>query len=443
MNKREPSYPMIIYDPRLKTCDNPSARPRVTVIGQGYIGLPTAALLAKAGYSVLGVDIREDVVNRINAGIPHIHEPNLDALLADVVNQGRLRASTKPELADIYIICVPTPFNDDKSPNLSYVQQAAESLRPLITPGAMVILESTSPPGTTEQVVIPAAIPEDLVVGRDVFVAYCPERVLPGKILAECIENDRIVGGITTNCQEKVSQFYRTFVTGAVHTSSATTAEMAKLTENTFRDINIAFANELSVIADEIGVDAFEVIRLANCHPRVNVLNPGPGVGGHCISVDPWFLVHAAPTTATLIRTAREVNDAKPHHVVRTVVEKSRQFLSESGRQPVIACLGLSYKADVDDFRESPSVTVVKELSSLLPGTIIAVDPFCNESPCREVQLIDLEIAIERSDILVLLTDHTVFQGVSASARADQILIDPRGVWSTRGDDQNPLTRAA
>lgn len=416
---------------------------RVAVIGQGYIGLPTAVILARAGYSVLGVDIREDIVEKINTGLSHIREPHLDRLLAEVVGEGRLRASTKVESADIYIICVPTPFDENKSPDLSYVQQAAESLHSLVEAGSIVILESTSPPGTTERLVVPAAIPANLVVGEDVFVAYCPERVLPGKILRECVENDRIIGGVTSNCRMRVAEFYRTFVKGTVHVASATTAEMAKLTENAFRDVNIAFANELSMIADEVGVDPFEVIRLANCHPRVHVLSPGPGVGGHCISVDPWFLVHAAPATATLIRTAREVNDAKPSYVVREIVRRAETFLSEHGRVPCIACLGLSYKADVDDFRESPSVRVVEQLVATAIGEVVAVDPYCDQSPLPNVPLVSVETAIETADILVLLTDHAVFHGVSAAARAHQVLVDPRGVWRKPDCVPKPLTRAA
>ena len=416
---------------------------RVAVIGQGYIGLPTAVILARAGYSVLGVDIREHIVEGINSGRSHIHEPHLDSLLAEVVGEGRLRASMTVEPAEIYIICVPTPFDSNKSPDLSYVQRAAESLRPFVRPGNIIILESTSPPGTTERLVIPAAIPASLVVGENVFVAYCPERVLPGKILRECVENDRVVGGVTSNCRLKVAEFYRTFVNGTVHISSARTAEMAKLTENAFRDVNIAFANELSLIADEVGVDPFEVIRLANCHPRVNVLKPGPGVGGHCISVDPWFLVHAAPSTATLVRTAREVNDAKPIHVVRTIVRDAEKFSSEHGREPCIACLGLSYKADVDDFRESPSVRVVEQLIATAVGKVVAVDPYCNESPIRGLPLVTVETALQTADILVLLTDHAIFHGVAAAARTEQVLVDPRGVWREQESFPAPLTRAA
>ena len=401
----------------------------ICVIGQGYIGLPTAAILASRGYQVLGVDVRQEVVDKINSGESHIHEPNLDELIRKVVASGNLRASMTPERADIFILCVPTPFHVDHSPDLSFVQAAAESIQPLVQEGDTIILESTSPPGTTEDVVLKAAIPNHLVAGENVYVAYCPERVLPGRILIECIENDRIIGGITERCAATVANFYSTFVTGEIHTTTAKAAEMAKLTENAFRDVNIAFANELSMLSDKLGVNAFEVIRLANCHPRVNILNPGPGVGGHCISVDPWFLVHADPALTPLIRTAREVNDSKPQHVIAEVLTQATQFNRTFNRLPTIACLGLAYKADVDDFRESPSIDVVKGLKNQYPGSVLACDPYCSTASIGGVELVDLKNAVTDAEILVLLTDHKQFLKLSPLLLSRKIIIDPRGLW--------------
>ena len=418
-NRSENQNPKIDFDCRKSIC----------VIGQGYIGLPTAAILASRGYKVLGVDVRKEAVDKINSGKAHIHEPNLDELIAKVVASGNLRASMTPEHADIFILCVPTPFQGDHSPDLSFVQKAAESIRPLVQEGAIVILESTSPPGTTEDVVLKSAIPEYLTPGKNVHVAYCPERVLPGRILIECIENDRIVGGVTENCAATVANFYNTFVTGTVHTTTAKDAEMAKLAENAFRDVNIAFANELSVLSKELGVNVFEVIRLANCHPRVNILNPGPGVGGHCISVDPWFLVHANPALTPLIRTAREVNDSKPKHVITEVLSRAHQFSETFNRLPTIACLGLAYKADVDDFRESPSIDVVKGLKNQYSGLVLACDPYSNTDNIGDIELVDLQNATSNADIVVLLTDHKQFLKLSPRLLAQKILIDPRGLW--------------
>ena len=418
-NRSENQNPKIDFDCRKSIC----------VIGQGYIGLPTAAILASRGYKGLGVDVRKEAVDKINSGKAHIHEPNLDELIAKVVASGNLRASMTPERADIFILCVPTPFHGDHSPDLSFVQKAAESIRPLVQEGAMVILESTSPPGTTEDVVLKSAIPEHLTPGKNVHVAYCPERVLPGRILIECIENDRIIGGITENCAATVANFYSTFVTGKIHTTTAKAAEMAKLTENAFRDVNIAFANELSVLSDKLGVSAFEVIRLANCHPRVNILNPGPGVGGHCISVDPWFLVHADPSLTPLIRTAREVNDSKPKHVIAEVLSQAKQFEKSFHRLPTVACLGLAYKADVDDFRESPSIDVVKGLKNQYSGTVLACDPYCSTSNIGDIEVVDLQTALNDAEFIVLLTDHKQFLKLSPDLLSQKFIIDPRGLW--------------
>ena len=333
------------------------------VIGLGYVGLPTAAVFADAGLDIIGVDVNPDAVASINAGRPHIVEPNLEALLRRVVEAGKLRAVTEPEPADVYVLAVPTPFKDAKQPDLKYIEAAAHALAPHMAKGALVILESTSPVGATEQLARWLAadrpdlsFPQDAGDLADVQIAHCPERVLPGRVLHEVVHNSRVIGGMTRHCAARAVAFYRLAVQGECHVTDARTAELAKLTENAFRDVNIAFANELSVICHDLGIDPWELIEMANKHPRVNILNPGPGVGGHCIAVDPWFIVDSAPGNARLIHQARDVNDGKPRWVVDRIAEKAARF-----KAPVIACLGLAYKPDVDDLRESPSVDVVRE----------------------------------------------------------------------------------
>src|SRR6185437_2185720 len=327
--------------------------PRVSVIGLGYIGLPTAAVIARAGMEVHGVDVSRRVVEIINRGEIHIEEVDLDGLVQGVVQRGLLRAGAEVEPADVFVIAVPTPFHKDvdHTPDLSYVLAAAGSVAKVLKAGDTIILESTSPVGTTERMrdAIATARPDLALPGLtegtpDVAIAYCPERVLPGRILEELINNDRSIGGVTPRCARKALAFYKRFVRGTCVTTDARSAEMTKLVENAYRDVNIAFANELSVVADAMRLDVWEVIRLANRHPRVNILSPGPGVGGHCIAVDPWFIVNGAPEQTPLIRTAREVNDAKPHHVARQVTAKAARF-----RDPTIACLGLTFKANIDD----------------------------------------------------------------------------------------------
>lgn len=396
----------------------------VCVVGLGYIGLPTAAVLANSGRRVHGVDVRLDVVDTINRGKIHIHEPQLDELVERVVASGKLTAHLDPCEADVFFICVPTPITEDHAPDLSYVEAACRSIAPYVRKGNLIILESTCPPGTTANVVAKHAAPRALTVGQDVFVAHCPERVLPGRILIEVIENDRIVGGMTDACTHQAKQFFESFVQGEVVGSNATTAEMAKLVENSFRDVNIAFANELSMLADRFDADPAEIIALANRHPRVNILTPGPGVGGHCISVDPWFLHHAEPGLTPLIRTAREVNDAKPHFVVRQIADIARQI-----PDAVIGCLGLAYKADVDDLRESPSVEIVQQLEALNIGRErLVCDPLIKQN-ASPFPLHSLEEVTRRCDILVLLTDHQPFREMPEATLADKVLVDPRGVW--------------
>ncbi|MBQ1784379.1 MAG: UDP-N-acetyl-D-mannosamine dehydrogenase [Gammaproteobacteria bacterium] len=380
---------------------------KVCVIGLGYIGLPTAALLATNGYNVVGVDLNQHAVDTINKGQIHIVEPDLDAFVRSAVSASRLAAFTKTQPGDIYVICVPTPFHESEAvprPNVDYVLAATRSLIPFVKSGDLVILESTSPVGTTESI---AQVLADAGVDvASIHVAYCPERVLPGKIMTELVENDRIVGGLTPAATQAVSAFYRSFVRGAVLETDAKTAEMCKLTENSFRDVNIAFANELSLICEREGVDVWNLIRLANRHPRVNILQPGAGVGGHCIAVDPWFIVSRNEKVARLIRTAREVNNSKTQWVIERIKTAADEAQDLLGRQLVIACLGLSFKPDIDDLRESPAMAIAEKL--LADGyNVVAVEP--NIENHDMFQLVSLDDALHRADFFVILVRHREF----------------------------------
>lgn len=408
---------------------------KLCVIGLGYIGLPTSAVFANAGVDVLGVDINPRAVDSINAGRPHITEPNLDLLLQRVVQDGKLRAALEPREADAFILAVPTPFKDDHQPDVSYVESSARSIAPVLRKGNLVVLESTSPVGTTEEVSRWLAeerpdltFPHEAGEESDIRVAHCPERVLPGQILHEVVHNDRVIGGVTPKCAQAAMELYQTFVQGGCHLTTARTAELAKLTENAYRDVNIAFANELSLICENLDVNVWELIRTANLHPRVNILSPGPGVGGHCIAVDPWFIVAADPKNARLIRAARDVNDSKPYHVAAKVKEAARGI-----SKPVIACLGLSYKANIDDLRESPAVEIVEMLAHHNVGEVLAVEPHITELPAKlsraDVVLATLEQALARAHIVVLLVDHKLFLATDRSLLRDKIVIDTRGVW--------------
>lgn len=393
----------------------------ICVIGLGYIGLPTASLLGTKGFQVHGVDVSEHVVNTINEGKIHIVEPDLDIMVRSAVNVGNLKAGLEPVEADIFIIAVPTPFKDNYQPDLSYVESATQMISPFVKPGNLVILESTSPVGTTDEVVARILQENGHDTDKDVFVAHCPERVLPGRILIELVENDRIVGGINPLATEKAVEFYKTFVRGEVLSTDSRTAEMAKLTENSSRDVSIAFANELSLICDQEGINVWELISLANRHPRVNILKPGPGVGGHCIAVDPWFIVARSPKYAKLIKTAREVNDSKPQWVIDKVKSKAEKF-----KNPVIGCLGLAFKADVDDLRESPAVNIVKRLIKDNVGEILISEP--NLETHKEFELLPCEEVIRRSDIILLLVDHKEYKGLKIIELNEKILIDTRGI---------------
>lgn len=398
----------------------------VCVFGLGYIGLPTASLLATRGFEVLGVDISQDVVSTINQGRIHIVEPDLDVLVRSAVQSGQLKAGLEPAPADVFILAVPTPFKEGKLPNLSYVETAARTMAPFIKPSNLIILESTSPVGTTERVaeIIFELRPE--LEGK-IFLAHCPERVLPGQIIKELVDNDRIVGGLDPASTEKAAAFYHQFVVGKVLTTNARTAEMAKLAENTFRDVNISLANELSIICDELDIDIWQLISLTNHHPRVNILQPGPGVGGHCIAVDPWFIISSSPDNSRLIRTARTVNDQKPDYVISKIDEIAGKM-----DDPIIACLGLSYKANVDDLRESPALEICEKLASSGSGQILIVDPYCNGLPVSlqkdHVQLVNLDEALKQADLVVALVPHRDFLSIDSDNLVRIKLVDACGL---------------
>jgi len=410
----------------------------LAVIGMGYIGLPTATVLATRGVRVIGVDVNPRIVEAISRGEVPFVEPDLAVAVSGAVAMGHLSMSREVPEADAYIIAVPTPFNPDHSADLSYVQAAAEQVAPHLRPGNIVVLESTSPPGTTEKVSRwIAALRPDLKMPHetstipDIHVAHCPERVLPGRIMIEMITNSRVVGGLTSRCAEHAATIYRVFAQGEILLTDAASAEMAKLVENAYRDVNIAFANELSLIAEALRLDVWEVIRLANQHPRVKILAPGPGVGGHCIPVDPWFIVAAAPEQARLIRTAREVNDHKPHHVAEQVIAKAQRF-----RSPTIACLGLTFKANVDDIRESPAIEVVNLIAQALPeNEILLADPYVDKMPellrsNANLHMAGAADAVERADIVVLLVEHEAFKPLRHNRHNGKVIYDTRGAWA-------------
>jgi len=380
---------------------------KICVIGLGYIGLPTAALLASKGYQVSGVDISQHAVKTVNQGNIHIVEPDLDAYVRSAVASNHLKAYITPQQGDIYMVCVPTPFHEDGAipqPNIDFVLTATRSIAPFIKPGDLIILESTSPVGTTEQM---AGVLEEAGVNiDDVHIAYCPERVLPGKIMTELVENDRVVGGITPEAAKAVADFYRTFVNGKVLETEAKTAEMCKLTENSFRDVNIAFANELSLICAQEGINVWDLIALSNRHPRVNILQPGAGVGGHCIAVDPWFIVARDEGNARLIRMAREVNNYKTDWAVDQIKLAAADANAKSGDKPIIACLGLAFKPDIDDLRESPALDIAVRLKSQ-GYEVVAVEP--NIEKHELFDLVSFDHAIEHADVLAILVKHREF----------------------------------
>lgn len=404
------------------------------MIGLGYIGLPTAAVFARSGVEVIGVDVNPNAVDMINTGKAHIVEADLDELLHSVVKKGLFKASLQAEGADAYLIAVPTPFKGDHEPDLTYVEAATRSIAPYLKEGSLLVLESTVPPGATEKMVewiedVRPDLKEKGGAGVSYFAAHCPERVLPGRVLIELVENDRIIGGITPSCSEYAKALYEIFVQGDCVITTARTAELAKLTENSFRDVNIAFANELSVICDKLDINVWELIGLANRHPRVNILQPGPGVGGHCIAVDPWFIVDAVPEQAKIIRVAREINDDKPHWVI----DKVRKAVEAIGKeQPVIACLGLAFKPDIDDLRESPALMIAEQLAHERLGDILTVEPNINVQTQKlsklGVPLVTIGRAIKGADIIVILVNHRDFSSKRKELEESEFLINASGL---------------
>lgn len=421
----------------------------ISVVGLGYIGLPTAAMFASKEKKVIGVDVNQHAVDTINAGKIHIVEPELDVMVKRAVDEGFLRATTSPEPADAFLIAVPTPFlpiKDQDSipePDLSYIKSAAKAVAKVLKKGDLVILESTSPVGATEQMSawlaeerLDLSFPQTHGEDSDIRIAHCPERVLPGHVVRELVENDRVIGGMTNKCSEASIELYRTFVEGDCVVTNARTAEMAKLTENSSRDVSIAFANELSIICDKLDIDVWELINLANLHPRVNILQPGPGVGGHCIAVDPWFIISKTPDESKLIHTARQVNDHKPQWVIEKVKMAVAEFLSKNQNKTIkdvtVACFGLAFKPNIDDLRESPALNITKELATLNFGKLLAVEPNIIDLPDSskiDVELVSIESAIDSSDICVLLVDHSEFRLIDKALLNKVIIIDTKGIW--------------
>lgn len=414
----------------------------ISVVGLGYIGLPTAAAFASKKKSVVGVDVNQHAVDTINRGEIHIIEPDLDKVVKQAVDAGHLRAVTKPVEADAFLIAVPTPFKGEHEPDMAYVEAAARSIAPVLKKGDLVILESTSPVGATEQMAVWLAqarsdlrFPQQAGEDADINVAYCPERVLPGKVMVELIQNDRVIGGMTPKCSARASELYKIFLQGECVVTNSRTAEMCKLTENSFRDVNIAFANELSLICDEQGINVWELIRLANRHPRVNILQPGPGVGGHCIAVDPWFIVSQNPEQSKLIHTARLVNDGKPFWVVDKVKAAVADCLTQSDKRASdikIACFGLAFKPDIDDLRESPAMEIAHIIAEWNAGETLVVEPNIHELPKLfqgHARLVSTETALTEADVVVLLVDHRAFKAVLPDAVKQQWIVDTKGVW--------------
>ena len=409
---------------------------RVCVLGLGYVGLCNAAMLASRGVEVIGVDVDTDRIDTINSGASPIDEHGLDSLVADSVAAGRLIACRQPAPADVFIVAVPTPVGADRKPDLSYVRAAVDSLAPTLRRGSLILIESTCPVGTTETVCgwLASARP-DLTFPHsagdesDIRVAYCPERILPGRALEELLSNDRVIGGVSPSCSAAAKRLYEIFVEGTCFVTNARTAELVKLAENAFRDVNIAFANEMSVVCNELDIDPWELIGLANRHPRVDILNPGPGVGGHCIPIDPWFIADTAPHLTPLIQAARQVNDGMPNVIADRVIAEC-----DSLDNPVVACLGLAYKPDVADLRESPAVEVIKQLQARLRARILVVEPFVSRLPGEiaengDARLVTLADGLAAADVVVLLTDHSIFADISPDSLDSKVVIDSRGMW--------------
>ncbi|CAH6784680.1 UDP-N-acetyl-D-mannosamine dehydrogenase [Vibrio chagasii] len=414
----------------------------ISVVGLGYIGLPTAAMFASRKKKVIGVDVNQYAVDTINRGEIHIVEPDLDMLVSAAVQQGYLKAVTTPETADAFLIAVPTPFKDCADgeipePDLRYIEAASNAIAPVLKKGDLVILESTSPVGATEQMATWLAearpdlsFPQTHGESADVNVAHCPERVLPGHVVTELVQNDRVIGGMSKRCSERSVELYKTFVMGECVITNARTAEMAKLTENSCRDVQIAFANELSMICDELEIDVWELISLANRHPRINILQPGPGVGGHCIAVDPWFIVSKTPELAKLIKTARDVNDKKPEWVIDKVKIALAEYLqvnpTKTAQDVTIACYGLAFKPDIDDLRESPALDITKSIAAFHSGQVLAIEPNIESISHENIKLVTIDESLTKTNIHVMLVDHQQFKKIKLN---DDFIIDTKGIW--------------
>lgn len=411
----------------------------VCVVGLGYIGLPVASMLASRGHEVIGYDVSEKAVASVNSGHAHFFEPDLDMLLKAAVSTGRLRAQSSPAEADFFVIAVPTPFAENHRPDLSYVDAATKAIAPYLKAGSTVVLESTSPVGTTERMTASLAearqdlrFPsyKNMDAQADVAVAHCPERILPGQMVRELVSNDRIIGGMTENCSKAAEKLYDSFVSSQMFITDCRTAEFVKLIENSYRDVNIAFANELSQICAKLGVDVWKAIELANRHPRVSILQPGAGVGGHCIAVDPWFIVNSAPEESRLIRTAREVNDGKPHWLAHKIKQHADRF-----KNPVVSCFGIAYKPDVEDIRESPSLEVVKMLAADSDIRLMVCDPMLKELPNQlrcfnKVSFNSIDEACQTSDIVAFLVGHRQFQRMDPNLFLNKVVVDAIGLLS-------------
>jgi len=396
---------------------------KIAIIGLGYIGLPTAAVAADHGLHVLGIDVNPTVVDTINSGQIHIVEPELDRVVKRVVEKGLFKASTKPEQADVFLIVVPTPFRQNHRPDISYVESATHAIIPLLKEGDCYIIESTSPVGTTEKMadLIWKNRPE---LKDKIYIAYCPERVLPGNVIYELVHNDRVIGGINQESAEKAVAFYKLFVKGAMHISNSRTAEMCKLTENSSRDVQIAFANELSMICDKAGINVWELIDLANKHPRVNILQPGCGVGGHCIAVDPWFIVSNFTEQAQIIKRSRETNDYKADWCANKVLEACQAFEDKTDREPIVACMGLAFKPDIDDLRESPAKYITSRIIAEAHADILVVEP--NVDAHKSFNLVHYLEAYNKADIIVWLVRHKPF--LTVQKQDNKIELDFCGV---------------
>lgn len=414
----------------------------ISVVGLGYIGLPTAAMFASRKKKVIGVDVNQDAVDTINRGEIHIVEPDLDMIVHAAVTEGYLKAVIKPEPADAFLIAVPTPFKECVSgeipePDLRFIEAASKAIAPVLKKGDLVILESTSPVGATEKMAEWLAgarrdltFPQTVGENADINIAHCPERVLPGHVVRELVENDRVIGGLTTTCSTRSVELYKTFVQGECVITNARTAEMAKLTENSCRDVQIAFANELSIICDKLDINVWELISLANRHPRINILQPGPGVGGHCIAVDPWFIVSKTPELAKLIKTARDVNDKKPEWVIDKVKIALAEFLqvnpTKTAKDVTIACYGLAFKPDIDDLRESPALDITKSIAEYHTGQVLAIEPNIDSIDHDKIKLVTIDESLTKTDIHVMLVDHKQFKKIKIN---DEFVVDTKGVW--------------